>query len=133
MPSSTLRVKMDKLCVPEYLDKIGGMCGQVSASSQLEELLGSEIAECILWRRGALLYMYCSTIQEDGARLQRQLEEYREVIGVSGLYQKRQLWPFGLAQKQLLLVQIQFYWSRHSVTGPDTVLLVQFLHWPVTL
>lgn len=62
-----------------YLDKIGNMCEAVLPGSQLEELLGSEIAECILWRRGALLYMYCSTIQEDSDRLQRQLDEYRQV------------------------------------------------------
>uniref|UniRef100_T1J432 KIF-binding protein n=1 Tax=Strigamia maritima TaxID=126957 RepID=T1J432_STRMM len=27
-------------------------------------LLGLEIAECLLWRRGALLYMYCATVEE---------------------------------------------------------------------
>ena len=46
---------------------------------QLEEVLGSEIAECLHWRRGALLYMYCSTVQEDKERLKRNSETFRQV------------------------------------------------------
>jgi len=55
------------------------MCEVVLPGSRLEELLGSEIAECALWRRGALLYMYCSTMQEHSDRKQREFEHYRQV------------------------------------------------------
>ncbi|XP_060576148.1 RAB7A-interacting MON1-CCZ1 complex subunit 1-like [Ruditapes philippinarum] len=61
-----------------YLDKIKSMCGKISPGSRLEELLGNEIAECILWRKGALLYGYCETVRKDEERLQRGMIEYRQ-------------------------------------------------------
>ncbi|XP_052774282.1 RAB7A-interacting MON1-CCZ1 complex subunit 1-like [Mya arenaria] len=62
----------------DYLDRINEMCGEVSPRSKPEELLGNEIGECLLWRRGALLYGYCATIQGDEERRVRQIVELRE-------------------------------------------------------
>ncbi|XP_020911461.1 UPF0600 protein C5orf51 homolog [Exaiptasia diaphana] len=35
---------------------------------KLESLLSEEIWECLCWRRGALLYMYCHTVYNDTVR-----------------------------------------------------------------
>ena len=35
---------------------------------QSKDILGDELLECLYWRRGALLYMYCSTVCEDEKR-----------------------------------------------------------------
>lgn len=39
-------------------------------------VLGEEIWECILWRKGALMYMYCATCMEQQGRPQRHLEHF---------------------------------------------------------
>lgn len=61
-----------------YLEKIRSMCEKISPGSRLEELLGNEIAECILWRKGALLYAYCATVRKDEERLKKEMVEYRQ-------------------------------------------------------
>ncbi|XP_045160559.1 RAB7A-interacting MON1-CCZ1 complex subunit 1-like [Mercenaria mercenaria] len=61
-----------------YIDKIKSMCEKISPGSRLEELLGNEIAECILWRKGALLYGFCETVHKDKERLQRGFIEYKQ-------------------------------------------------------
>ena len=43
---------------------------------QLVDILGSEITQCLSWRRGALLYMYCKTVVDDSHRT-KELELYR--------------------------------------------------------
>ncbi|KAL4235889.1 hypothetical protein ACF0H5_004278 [Mactra antiquata] len=63
-----------------YLDKINTMCEKVSPGCRLEELLGYEIAECLLWRKGALLYGYCSTVKKDDKRLHAECQEYRQCL-----------------------------------------------------
>ncbi|KAH3831904.1 RAB7A-interacting MON1-CCZ1 complex subunit 1-like isoform X1 [Dreissena polymorpha] len=61
-----------------YLDKVSEMCLVVSPNSKPEELLGNELAECLLWRRGALLYGYCATIHGEKERRDRQVVELRQ-------------------------------------------------------
>ncbi|ESP00699.1 hypothetical protein LOTGIDRAFT_112314, partial [Lottia gigantea] len=47
----------------------------------------NELLECIYWRKGALLYMYCKTIESDTSRIKNNLQQYKQylVIGVENL------------------------------------------------
>ncbi|XP_077986405.1 RAB7A-interacting MON1-CCZ1 complex subunit 1-like isoform X2 [Glandiceps talaboti] len=44
------------------------------------DVLGVDIVECIHWRRGALIYMYCHTIHQDIHRLQRQKAHFIKML-----------------------------------------------------
>ena len=59
------------------------MCDKISPGRRPEELLGNEIAECLLWRKGALLYMYCSTVRQDDDRVNKDLQDYRKVRDIT--------------------------------------------------
>lgn len=52
--------------------------------AQLTDIIGPEMQECILWRKGALLYMYSSTVQEDIERVQKQALEFKQVTTPGG-------------------------------------------------
>ncbi|XP_006139557.1 RAB7A-interacting MON1-CCZ1 complex subunit 1 [Pelodiscus sinensis] len=58
--SSLQRVKelINILSEPEVLVKESNTC------QELVGVLGAELLECLSWRRGALLYMYCHTVKE---------------------------------------------------------------------
>ena len=43
------------------------------------EILGKDFVECLHWRKGALIYMYCSTLQEQKERIQADLTHYLQV------------------------------------------------------
>lgn len=44
------------------------------------DVLGPEIMECMAWRKGALMYMYCATVQEeDKARIEEDPQSFAEV------------------------------------------------------
>ncbi|XP_060082091.1 RAB7A-interacting MON1-CCZ1 complex subunit 1-like [Ylistrum balloti] len=49
-------MELSKKCIPE---------------KEVADVLGSEMNQCLVWRRGALLYMYCKTIKEDPQRADR--------------------------------------------------------------
>lgn len=45
------------------------------------DVLGPEIVECMAWRKGALMYMYCATIQEeDKDRIKEDPQCHAEVM-----------------------------------------------------
>ena len=44
---------------------------------QVLESLGVEVVECIHWRKGALLYMYCHTVETNSR--QREPSHYKQV------------------------------------------------------
>jgi len=44
------------------------------------EILGQELNECLLWRKGALLYMYCKTVEDSTERRKsRDAQQFRKV------------------------------------------------------
>ena len=46
--------------------------------NDISKLLGEEIVECVHWRKGALCYMYCATIANDGSRCAELGEDFVE-------------------------------------------------------
>lgn len=42
-------------------------------------ILGTELVECLYWRRGALLYMYCHTVKERSEWLQENIAIFKKV------------------------------------------------------
>ena len=40
------------------------MVGPLFLLAQVQSVLGLELLECLYWRRGALLYMYCHTLHQ---------------------------------------------------------------------
>ncbi|XP_078353608.1 RAB7A-interacting MON1-CCZ1 complex subunit 1-like [Oculina patagonica] len=56
---------IERLDQPEEI--VNEMFGSESKAGQV---LGSEVMECLLWRRGALFYMYCHTLFNDPQRRQ---------------------------------------------------------------
>ncbi|XP_062575006.1 RAB7A-interacting MON1-CCZ1 complex subunit 1-like [Saccostrea cucullata] len=50
-------------------------------NKEVVDVLGPDIVECMLWRKGALMYMYCATIQEeDKDRIKEDPQCYAEQI-----------------------------------------------------
>ena len=52
----------------------------VFASPQAGHVLGSEVIECLSWRRGALFYMYCHTLFNDPQRRQQNSAHLLQVL-----------------------------------------------------
>ncbi|XP_070564363.1 RAB7A-interacting MON1-CCZ1 complex subunit 1-like isoform X2 [Ptychodera flava] len=48
--------------------------------ADITEILGVELLECIHWRRGALMYMYCHTLHDDSHRLQHNLDHFIKML-----------------------------------------------------
>ncbi|XP_076462823.1 RAB7A-interacting MON1-CCZ1 complex subunit 1-like [Babylonia areolata] len=51
--------------IQEQLDKICQVAKECFQNQTEAETLGEEVAECVHWRKGALFYMYCHTLQSD--------------------------------------------------------------------
>lgn len=47
---------------------------------QAGHVLGSEVMECLSWRRGALFYMYCHTLFNDPQRMQQNRAHLMQVL-----------------------------------------------------
>lgn len=71
----------------DNLDQILELAKRLNPGKEVSCILGDEITECLFWRRGALLYMYCSTVQEKEDRLNKQKQEFVQNLntGISSL------------------------------------------------
>ncbi|XP_064626468.1 RAB7A-interacting MON1-CCZ1 complex subunit 1-like [Lineus longissimus] len=67
-----LQKLLESLTMPEKLVE-----DLFQGEKQAKDVLGDEIYECLLWRRGALLYMYCSIIQP---RSKSDPNQYRQCL-----------------------------------------------------
>ncbi|XP_025111200.1 UPF0600 protein C5orf51 homolog isoform X2 [Pomacea canaliculata] len=65
--------------IRELLDEVCEVALQCRPFPTLLEILGTELVECILWRKGALLYMYCHTLQSQD-RLKQELAQYKKCL-----------------------------------------------------
>ncbi|XP_067401677.1 RAB7A-interacting MON1-CCZ1 complex subunit 1 isoform X1 [Emydura macquarii macquarii] len=79
--SSIQRVKelISILLEPEVLVKENNM------HQDLLSVLGAELLECLAWRRGALLYMYCHTVKERGEWLTENIDLFKKCLN-DGIY-----------------------------------------------
>ncbi|KAL3869542.1 hypothetical protein ACJMK2_042210 [Sinanodonta woodiana] len=70
-----------------YFDKVEELCRKAFKGVEVTAVLGLEIVECLLWRRGALLYMFCSTVQADKDRLAKVPATFKQdiILGVNYL------------------------------------------------
>ncbi|XP_029640793.1 UPF0600 protein C5orf51 homolog isoform X1 [Octopus sinensis] len=62
----------------KQLEKPVELCQELFPQEQVGEILGAEIYECICWRQGALLYMYCSTVNDDAERRNRTKDMFNQ-------------------------------------------------------
>lgn len=60
------------------LDQVCDVAGKCFKSKTLLECLGAELVECIHWRKGALLYMYCHTIETQGRS--KDAQQYKQCL-----------------------------------------------------
>ncbi|CAM4557534.1 unnamed protein product [Lepidochelys olivacea] len=74
--SSSQRVKelISILSEPEVLVKESNM------HQDLHGVLGTELLECLSWRRGALLYMYCHTVKERGCWITENTDLFKKCL-----------------------------------------------------
>ncbi|KAL5017301.1 hypothetical protein ScPMuIL_006890 [Solemya velum] len=63
-----------------YLDKIEQVVTHCFAEKTLGVVLGTDIMECLFWRRGALLYMYCCTVHKDKARVRNNIQDFKQCL-----------------------------------------------------
>lgn len=54
---------------------------------QPTDLLGAELLECLYWRKGALLYMYCHTAKERSEWLQENVATFKKVKDMKMFYE----------------------------------------------
>ncbi|XP_069126526.1 RAB7A-interacting MON1-CCZ1 complex subunit 1-like isoform X2 [Argopecten irradians] len=52
-------------------DKVTELSRRCLPEKEVTDVLGSELNECLVWRRGALLYMYCKTVKDDAERTEQ--------------------------------------------------------------
>ncbi|OWF45760.1 UPF0600 protein C5orf51 homolog isoform X2 [Mizuhopecten yessoensis] len=65
-PESNARERIHKIfCSFDQITELSKKC---IPEKEVADVLGSEINECLVWRRGALLYMYCKTVKDDPKR-----------------------------------------------------------------
>lgn len=50
-------------------------------------ILGAELLECLYWRKGALLYMYCHTAKERSEWLQENIAIFKKVQEIKKFYE----------------------------------------------
>lgn len=50
-------------------------------------ILGAELLECLYWRKGALLYMYCHTAKERSEWLQENIATFKQVKEMKMFYE----------------------------------------------
>lgn len=60
------------IAVIHALSKPAQLCG--SSTVKVEEMLGTELLECVYWRVGALLYMLCHSMFEGGEERRRGMD-----------------------------------------------------------
>lgn len=65
----------------DCLDSTEKFLGEIFENDRdiIKNITGEEILECIYWRKGALCYMYCSTIKENEERLSRSRDIFIKV------------------------------------------------------
>ncbi|XP_041360112.1 UPF0600 protein C5orf51 homolog [Gigantopelta aegis] len=75
--------------VLNHIDNILLVAKKTFPNLQPTDCLGVEIMEVILWRKGALLYMYCHQVIPDKERLKRNVMEIKQILydGISYLRQ----------------------------------------------
>lgn len=64
------------------IDKLNGLeclC-QECFESDILHTLGTEMAECLLWRKGALFYMFCQTKQADKEWMKQNKQTFRKFL-----------------------------------------------------
>ncbi|XP_064605262.1 RAB7A-interacting MON1-CCZ1 complex subunit 1-like [Liolophura sinensis] len=54
----------------DQFDNVIKLATELTPSQNLVDVLTPDLYECILWRKGALLYMYCSCVEKDETRAQ---------------------------------------------------------------
>ncbi|GAB1609783.1 UPF0600 protein C5orf51 homolog isoform X1, partial [Argonauta hians] len=62
--------------VLKQLERPVEICLQLFPEVKPIDILGEELIECIYWRQGALLYMYCCTVSNDVPRRSRMQETF---------------------------------------------------------
>lgn len=50
-------------------------------------ILGAELLECLYWRKGALLYMYCHTAKERSEWLRENIAIFKKVKEIEKFYE----------------------------------------------
>lgn len=50
------------------------------AARQVQSVLGLEQLECLYWRRGALLYMYCHTLHQRKQWIKKNKDTFLKVL-----------------------------------------------------
>ncbi|NXG63345.1 CE051 protein, partial [Hemiprocne comata] len=74
---SSLQKVIELTCVlsePEDLVK------ECNINEELIKILGAELLECLYWRKGALLYMYCHTAKERSEWLQENIAIFKKCL-----------------------------------------------------
>ena len=51
---------------------------------QVQSVLGLELLECLYWRRGALLYMYCHTLHQRKQWIKKNKDTFLKVHHMTG-------------------------------------------------
>ncbi|XP_033737705.1 UPF0600 protein C5orf51 homolog isoform X2 [Pecten maximus] len=70
-------LELSKKCIPE---------------KEVADVLGSEVNECLVWRRGALLYMYCKTVKDDPERADKIDASFIQLLH-EGIIQLKRILP----------------------------------------
>ncbi|KAK6178730.1 hypothetical protein SNE40_011245 [Patella caerulea] len=66
------------------LENILTVAKTILPDQQPIDSLGEELLECIYWRKGALYYMYCKTIENDKDRINKDIQQYEKYL-VNGI------------------------------------------------
>ncbi|XP_068782457.1 RAB7A-interacting MON1-CCZ1 complex subunit 1 isoform X1 [Struthio camelus] len=73
----SLRKVKELICIlsePEDLVK------ECNVNEECTSILGTELIECLYWRKGALLYMYCHTVKERSDWLRKNIDLFEKCL-----------------------------------------------------
>ncbi|XP_068614110.1 RAB7A-interacting MON1-CCZ1 complex subunit 1 isoform X2 [Brachionichthys hirsutus] len=67
------------------------LAGRLTSAQEVQSVLGLELLECLYWRRGALLYMYCHTLHQRKQWIKKNKDTFLKCIQEGVRYLMRML------------------------------------------
>ncbi|NXK55299.1 CE051 protein, partial [Chauna torquata] len=74
---SSLQKVKELICI---LSEPEDLVGECNGNEEPINVLGTELVECVYWRKGALLYMYCHTAKERSEWLQENIALFKKCL-----------------------------------------------------
>ncbi|NWS57566.1 CE051 protein, partial [Chunga burmeisteri] len=85
---SSLQKIKELICILSEPEDLVGKC---NVNEEPINILGAELLECLYWRKGALLYMYCHTAKERSEWLQENIGIFKKCLNAGVHYLMKML------------------------------------------